>query len=150
MVEVTRTFGSSANDTSDTAKSGGSFWRNACAADSAADNRSGSTSVASIEFEASITSAIVGVALFFATRNCATATTSDTTARITRTSGSFRSQPGVSRNRDRAFTGLERDADDRVDPLPGLVDCFDGCDPTRYTIAMTIMMTRKVIRMGST
>jgi hypothetical protein len=72
------------------------------------------------------------------------------TARMTRTSGSFRNQPGVSRNPGRVFAGLERDDDDRVDDLPGLVDRFDGCEPTRYTTAMTIMMMRKVIRMGST
>ena len=42
-----------------------------------------------------MTNAIVGVALLLATRNCATAITSDTTAKITRTSGSLRSQPGV-------------------------------------------------------
>jgi hypothetical protein len=31
-----------------------------------------------------------------------------------------------------------------------LVDPFDGWEPTAYTTAMTIMMMRKVIRMGST
>src|SRR4029077_21152537 len=117
--------------------------------DSAADSRFGSTSVASIEFDESITNAIVGVALLFTTRNCATAITSDTTARITRTSGSFRSHPGVSRNRERVCAGLERDAEDRPD-VPRFVDSFDGCDPTAYTTAMTIMMMRNVIRMGST
>jgi hypothetical protein len=71
---------------------------------------------------------------------------------MTSTNGSFRNHPGVSRNPERPFAGLERDADDREDdlPLPDLVDRFDGCAPTRYTTAITIMMTRKVIRMGST
>jgi hypothetical protein len=52
------------------------------------------------------------------------------------------------------LVGLERDADDFVEPrlpdLPGLVDFFGACDPTKYTAVMPTMMTRKVIRMGST
>jgi hypothetical protein len=71
---------------------------------------------------------------------------------MTRTSGSFRNHPGVSRNPDRPFAGLERDDDDRADafPFPDLVGFFDGCAPTKYTTAITTMMMRKVIRMGST
>jgi hypothetical protein len=92
--------------------------------------------------------------LLLATRNCATAITSDTTAKITRTSGNFLSQPGVSRNRERSFVGLERDAVDRVRPapdlLPAFVLSFGACDPTKYTTAIAIMMTRNVMRMGST
>jgi hypothetical protein len=47
--------------------------------------------------------------------------------------------------------GLERDAaEERLEPFPAFADRFDGCAPTKYTTAITIMMTRKVIRMGST
>jgi hypothetical protein len=69
---------------------------------------------------------------------------------MTRTSGSFRNHPGVSRNPDRPFAGLERDDDDRAEDLPPFAVSFFGCAPTKYTTAITIMMMRKVIRMGST